>query len=282
MQTAIKTTLSVLLLSLPVFGQLTLPHVVDGGIGGGGAWQSTVVLTNMSANPATATLIFHKETGGGKTGPWTPTFQEVISTAGLSLVGGSVIYLHTTGNATDPLSQGWAELNADAGVTGYVVFTLTVPGRPNQEGTAPAVTASNRVLIPYDDSNGFVTGIAITNPTGTDQNLTVGFRNSAGVSINNLPTVPAGGHVSFTLSQQFPIILGHEGLAEFYSATGNISMIALRFNPTASFTAAPVYQQSGAPVITASTDPSAPSDPYTDPGTPPYSFYQAPRPSSSH
>jgi hypothetical protein len=273
MQNAIKTTLGILLVGFPVFGQsLTLPHVVDGG-----GWQSTIVLTNMSASAASATLVFHKETGGGSTGPWTPGFQEVISTAGLSLAGGSVIYLHTTGQATDPLSQGWAELNADAGVTGYVVFTIRVAGRQDQEGTAPAATASNRILVPYDDSNGFVTGIAVTNPTGTAQTLSVGFRTTTGgVSVNTLPSVPAGGHMSFILSQQFPIIAGHEGLAEFYSTTGNISMIALRFNPSSSFTAAPVYQQTGAPLITStSTDPYDPGDP-----NPPIYMYQASQPAS--
>ena len=70
--------------------------------------------------------------------------------------------------------------------------------------------------------------------------------------------------MSFVLSQQFPIIAGHEGLAEFYSATGNVSMIALRFNPTSSFTAAPVYAQTGLPLIVAGTDPYNPGmpDPY--------------------
>jgi hypothetical protein len=59
------------------------------------------------------------------------------------------------------------------------------------------------------------------------------------------------GHMPFVLSVQFPVILGHRGLAEFYSATGNISMIGFRFNPTQSFTAAPVIFQSGPPLITA-------------------------------
>ena len=71
------------------------------------------------------------------------------------------------------------------------------------------------------------------------------------VAVNALPTVPAMGHTAFVLSQTFPVIAGHRGLAEFYSSTGNISMIGLRFNPTQSFTAAPVFFQNGPPLITA-------------------------------
>ena len=105
-------------LLLPVGAQnLTVPHVVDGG-----GWQSTIVLTNTTPNAASATLIFHQETTGGNTQPWNPPFQEVVSTSGLSLAGGSSLFLHTVGTAAT-LSQGWAELNADQGVIGYVVFT---------------------------------------------------------------------------------------------------------------------------------------------------------------
>ena len=145
---------------------------------------------------------------------------------------------------------------------GYVVFTNRASGHQN-DGTAPAAAASSRILVPYDDSSGSFTGIAIANPTATDQSVTVGFRTTTGgVAVGAPFTVPAFGHMSFILSQQFPVIAGHEGLAEFYSATGNLSMIALRFNPTLAFTSAPVYFQSGAPLITAARlDPNNPYDP---------------------
>jgi hypothetical protein len=273
-----QATLAVFSLVLPLSAQsLTIPHVVDGA-----GWQSTIVLTNMSSNPASATLIFHKETTGGNTQPWNLLFKETTSTAGLSMAGGSSLFLHTAGTASD-LSQGWGELNADAGVTGYVVFTIRVPGHQDQDGTAPVAASANRLLVPYDDSNGFVTGIAVVNPTGTPQDISVGFRTTTGgVATAMLPTVPAGGHMSFVLSQQFPVIQGHEGLAEFYSATGNFSMIALRVNPTSSFTAAPVYFQTGAPLIKA--DPAAPYDPSmpSDPGYPIYGYQVSRSGSGTH
>jgi len=268
----IPATFSALLLWLPVSGQnLTIPHVVDGG-----GWQSTIVLTNTTPNPASATLVFHKETTGGNTQPWTPPFKEVVSTSGLSLLGGSSLFLHTAGTDST-LSQGWGELNADAGVIGYVVFTIRTPGHQDQDGTAPIAASTSRLLVPYDDSNGFVTGIAVVNPTSSAQTIQVGFRTTTGgVAMASLPSVPAGGHMSFVLSQQFPVIQGHEGLAEFTSTTGTFSMIALRVNPTSSFTAAPVYFQNGAPLIAPSSDPSTP--PY-DPGNP-YPPYYMPQTNS--
>ena len=251
-----KTALASFLVWVPLFGQsaqvLTIPHVVDGG-----GWQSTIVLTNTSATAGLVTLIFHSDTGTGTTQPWNPPLLEVSSTSGMVMAPGSVMYLHTNGTAAI-LTEGWAEMDADAGVTAYIVFTNVVPGHQNDEGTAPAVAASNRILVPYDDSSGFVTAIAIVNPTAADQSISVGFRTVDGlVAVSALPTLKAMAHTAFVLSQTFPVIAGHRGLAEFYSATGNISMIGLRFNPTQSFTAAPVIFQSGPPLI---------SVPQTDPG----------------
>jgi hypothetical protein len=247
-----KTALASLLVWMPLFGQsaqvLTLPHVLDGG-----GWQSTIVLTNSNASAASVTLIFHQDTASGGSLPWSPPLLEVSSTTGMAIPGGgSAMYLHTNGTATG-LTEGWAEMDADAGVMGYVVFTNRIPGHQDDEGTAPAVAATNRILVPYDDSNGFVTAIAIVNPTAADQTISVGFRTVDGlVAVSALPTVKAMAHTAFVLSQTFPVIAGHRGLAEFYSATGNISMIGFRFNPTQSFTAAPVFFQTGPPLITTS------------------------------
>jgi hypothetical protein len=257
-----EKTLGLLLFGLPLFGQsaqtLIIPDVIDGG-----GWQSTIVLTNSSGAGATATLRFHADTTAGNTKPWTPAFLEVSSTTGLVLAAGSTLYLHTPGTAA-VLSQGWAELDADAGVVAYVIFTNRVPGHQDQDATAPAVAATNRILVPYDDASGFVTAIAVVNPTATAQTIAVGFRTvEGGIALDSLPSVPPQGHMTFVLSQQFPVIAGHRGLAEFYSATGTLSMISLRFNPTQSSTAAPVYFQSGAPLITADpTNPYDPNNPY--------------------
>lgn len=273
MKHIIQATFSSLLLWLPLSAQtLTIPHVVDGG-----GWQSTIVLTNTSANTANATLIFHQQIAAdGSSQPWNPPIQEVVSTSGMSMLGSSSLFLHTSGTAAT-LSQGWAELNAGPGVIGYVVFTIR-SGGTQDDGTAPAVAATNRIMVPYDDSNGFVTDMAIVNPTGSPMDISVGFRTVDGLvsTGNTLSQVPAGGHLSFALSTQFPVILGHAGLAEFYSATGNFSIIALRTNPVHSFTTAPVYFQNGAPLIVPD-----PSNPYptmpTDPNNPyPYGYLRSP------
>lgn len=275
MQQVIKPALGVLLLSLSLSAQsLVLPHIVDGG-----AWQSTIVLTNTTGNTAAASLVFHQEPQGstdGSTIPWNPAFQEPVSASALSLTGGSTLFLHTLGSAPVTTS-GWAELNADAGVIGYVVFTNKSSGKES-DGTAPAVAPTSRILVPYDDANGNKTGIAIANPTSTAQSIMVAFRNDAGTTPTASFTLPAFGHTSFILSEKYSVVRTKAGLAEFFSATGNISIIGLRINPTNSFTSAPAYFQNGAPlIVNASGSGSGSGDygggmPPTDPGVPCYYY----------
>ena len=237
-----------------MFGQsaqtLLIPQVVDGG-----GWQTVFVLTNRTANPASASLSFRIDTTAGATQAWTPPFLEGSSTTGLAFSGGSTMYLHTPGTAAS-LSQGWAVVNADAGIVAYAIFTFRSPGRQDQDGTAIAVASTTRILVPFDNSSGLVTTVGVVNPTGTSRSISVNFRAANGtVSLGSLPSIPPNGHMAFTLPQQFPGIAGQSGLAEFYSTSGSFSLLALRFNPTVAFTAAPVYFETGSPIISSGGPP---------------------------
>jgi len=235
---------------------LIIPQIADGG-----AWQTTLVLTNTSASPASVTLSFFQETTGGATQRWNPPFLEVSSTQNLSLPGAGTLFLHTAGTAS-ATSVGWGQVQAAAGtVVAYAIFTQRVSGLPDQDCTAPAATAATRILMPFDNTNGFVTSMAIANPSSSTESVSVGIKTAGGTISQPSPiTLPAQGHTAFTLPQQFPATAGQSGLMEFYSATGSISVIALRFNPTGSFTAAPVYAESGTPII--GSTPPAGSNPY--------------------
>ena len=250
------TVLYLVLSWLPVLGQsaqtLLIPQVVDGG-----GWQTTFVLTNRTSNPASASLSFRIDTTAGATQVWNPPFLEVSSTTGLSVAGGSTMYLHTPGAAAS-LSQGWAIVNADAGIVAYAIFTLRNPGRQDQDGTAIAAPSATRILVPFDNSTGLVTSVGVVNPTGISQSISVNITTSNGtVGHGALPSIPSNGHLAFLLPQQFPTIVGQRGLAEFYSTSGSFSLIALRANPTGAFTAAPAYFESGPPIISSGTPPPA-------------------------
>jgi hypothetical protein len=237
-------TMSFLILGLlPAFADTQIiPQVADGA-----GWSTTIVLANKTSSTQSVALSFNMDTVNSATTPWTPPFVESVSLSSISLPAGSTLFLHTPGTAAT-LTQGWGQLDAAAGVAGYAIFTQRVPGLPAQDGTAPAVSASSRILVPFDNTSGLVSAFAMANPNSAAEIVQVNIRTSDGTLSGTLPILPAKGQTTFLIAQLFSATAGKSGLAEFYVASGSISIIALRANGSA-FTAAPVYAQSGSPII---------------------------------
>jgi hypothetical protein len=216
----------------------------------GGNWSTTIVLTNTTTANLTGSMNFRtSSTGtGGATTSWNLAFRENVSTSSFTIPAGSTMFLQTPGSA-QAVSQGYAALTADPGVEGYAIFTTTAAGK-SQDGTAPAVSASSRLLVPFDNASGLVTALAIVNPNGGAQSVSVNLRaadgtTGAGTAIN----LPAEGHIAVVMPTLFPETAGKRGLAELYVSSGSIAFIALRFSDSGAFASAPAYFESGSPII---------------------------------
>jgi hypothetical protein len=223
---------------------LVVPQIADGG-----GWQTTLVLTNTSSSPASVSIAFFQDTVSGNTQSWDLPLLETGSTGNISLPAAGTVFLHSAASASSTTS-GWAQIQTNSSVSAYAIFTLRVSGRSDQDGTSPAGASSNRVLIPYDNTGGHVTSVAVVNPTSTAETVTVGIQPTSGTSLQ--PTsimLPAQGHMAFTMPQQFSTTAGQSGLLELNSANGSVAGVALRSNATGGLTTAPVYQESGPAII---------------------------------
>jgi hypothetical protein len=233
------------LCAVPAWPQaLIISQVVDGEV-----WQTTIVLTNTTANPANASLSFFQETPGNATQPWNLPFLEVASTQSIALAAGQTLLLHTPGTAAN-LSVGWGQVTGSPGVVAYAVFTKRPQGLPAQVGTSEAIASASRILVPFDNTSGNVASMALVNTSGASQTITVKIRTTGGtVSQGVLANIPAQGHIAFTFPGQFAATVGQSGLAEFYTASGTIALLALNFNPAGSLSTAPAYPEVGPPII---------------------------------
>ncbi|MBZ5603554.1 MAG: hypothetical protein LAO79_14740 [Acidobacteriia bacterium] len=253
MKTAIRRIGLFLFLALSAFGQSVISYIPQ--IADGGGWQTTIVVANTSSSAAFVSLSFRQETTAAATQDWNLAFQEGPNQS-LSLTGGQTRFLHTL--ATDSAtSVGWGEVIASgpgvAGVVAYAIFTQRIPARQDQDGTAAAAAGSARFLVPFDNSGGFITAVAVANPSSTGS-INVNIQLDSGAISHGSLTLPDQGHAAFVLPDQFPETAGQRGLAEFYvtgavRGTPSLSMLALRFNASGAFTTAPVYGQSGTPII---------------------------------
>lgn len=239
------TALLFALCAVPAWPQaLIISQIVDGEV-----WQTTIVLTNTSSSPANASLSFFQETTGNATQPWNLPFLEVASTQSIVLAGGQTLLLHTPGTAAN-LSVGWGQLTGSPGVVAYAVFTKRPQGLPAQIGTSEAIASASRILVPFDNTSGNVASMALVNTSGAPQTISVKIQTTGGaISQGLLSNIPAQGHIAFTFPGQFAATAGQSGLAEFYTASGTIALLALNFNPAGSLSTAPAYSEAGPPII---------------------------------
>ena len=245
MQTVLRSLIVTALFSL---ASVCAQESVVSQFADGGDWSSTLVATNTTTSDTVASLTFYKDTAGGATEPWTPSFLEGGNTQALAIPAGSSVFLHTPGTAA-AVSQGWAGV-AGQGVVAYVIYTHAPKGQAKQDATAPAVTPASRILVPFDNTNKLVTALAIVNPNPTPLSISVNFKTTGGsVTTDTVSNLPPLGQIAILMPDQFPETANKAGLAEFYSSSGNFTIIALRANPTGAFTALPVYTESGSPII---------------------------------
>lgn len=243
---ALSAIASAVILSAAVgSAQTYLPQIADGG-----NWYTAILLNNTTISAGTVSINFFQDTSNGATSPWNPPFGEVSSTQNLSVPAGGVLYIHTAGTAAT-LTQGWGLVTGSPGVTATAIYTYeSFAGRPNQDGTSQAVAGATRILVPFDATTGYSTGLAVVNPTGSAENISVNIELDSGtISQSSLPSLPAGGQTAFSIAAQFPATAGHRGQAEFYVSSGSIAIAAFRINPTLALTSLPVDLASGPPII---------------------------------
>ncbi len=226
-----------------------IAQVVDGG----GIFQTIVALTNTSATSTAVSLTFFQNASGGATSPWNLTFTENVQLQSIILPGGTTLFLHTPDTASS-ITVGWGQVNELDGagaVVAYAIFTQRAAGTLGV-GTAPASAAVSRILVPFDNTNGAATSMAIANPTSATITINVGIRTTAATTQPTAITLPAQGHISFDFPTQFgAAVTGQSGLAEFYSPSGSFAILALRFQSGA-LTTAPAFSVSGPPIIASS------------------------------
>ena len=203
----------------------TLAHVADGN-----AFKTTVLLTNAGSAPAQYTLRFNDDQGNvPSTGFGLDEGSDPLT--GTIPAGGSVtIRTAGLGNAT---VGGWAVLTAPASVGGSIIYSQKTTLPSIQEGTATiGAPGSQHFFLPFDNTSGGATGVAITNPGDNPaSSISITFRYSDGtMDATILPSLPSRNHTAFALSTP-----GKQGVAEVTSNTP-LYTVVFRANSTGALT----------------------------------------------
>jgi hypothetical protein len=201
---------------------------------------------NLSAAQVTARISFRADSGGSLILPL--VFPQGNTTATTSfvdvLIGPAATFIIETEAATASIYVGWAEVQGSGPLAGYSVFRLRSPGGADLEGTVPLDSrGSSSIVLSFDNTGGFQTGMALANQASTSANITLTLRDENGTPLlTSQLALPGLGHGSFFLSSIFPISSNQRGIVEMHNPSGGITGVGLRFSPSGSFTSMPLLR----------------------------------------
>jgi len=214
-------------------------------IAAGGGWSTVITLVNASSTAMPITVAFHNDDGSALSLPVTTTNQGTTQPSTTASVSATINPNATLLISTGTLSLtvvGWADVGSTGSLGGYAIFPQTPQSGSPSEGTVPlqAVTPST-ITQPYDNTSGFVMGVALANLATTSSNITATIWDDGGNQLGTQSiTVAGSGHTSFVLPTQLPLTAGRRGIVRFQSgATGGLAGIGLRFSPFGTFTSVP-------------------------------------------
>ena len=211
-----------------------IAHIADGA-----DWKTTITVVNLLSVPQRVTLSFWDDNGQ----KWALPIAGGISVEQkfFDLQPNASGFLETSDSAAKVLT-GWAtvdgSVSGSSGVGASAIFRSHAAGRQDSEAvSAMSVATTKGVILPFDNRNGFTTGVAIAN-AGTSGIIPITIRDDVGAVIltHNLPLSP-GGHTSFNLIDKYPQVAERAGTLDFGSGTS--AVLGLRFNPGFSFTSVP-------------------------------------------
>jgi hypothetical protein len=149
-------------------GDTVFAQVVEGD-----TWKTSFIINNLDSGTRHCELRFFGDDGNDM---FLPIFSDdlqgdLISGVSLTIGAGGTVFFETAGDSPT-LSQGWALLvkdnSADA-IGGMAVFRQRRPGYSDSEAVVPVVNQfDGHFVLIFDNTNGFVTGMAIANPTSSD------------------------------------------------------------------------------------------------------------------
>jgi hypothetical protein len=135
-----------------------------------------------------------------------------------------------------PLTQGWASVKLPATVKGFGVFRQDVTGRNPSEAVIPLAEDSKQSYVMVWDDTAFTTVMAIANPGDTPVavNLTVRLANGSQIGTGTVNLAPKE-KSAFALRTQLnlPAMQGASGALDISVTSGKLSVLGLRFGPTA-------------------------------------------------
>ncbi len=158
----------------------------------GGGWKTTLTLLNLSSTATSVTITFQSDDGLPLPFPLVVKGEEAsppLIASEVSRVVPAFATLQIEMEASPPAQTvtGWADVVRFGAFAGFAIFRQRGQDGRDSEGTAPLeVTSPPGLLLPFDNSEGFATGIALVNPGADRLPLVALVRDETGLILGHL------------------------------------------------------------------------------------------------
>lgn len=214
----------------------------------GGGWESTIQLINVFESSINYRLLFRGINGQPALVSYRTQDGRI---AAADTIQGS---LGDDASATIVLidagltQSGWVELEyeGESRIGGVLTFRQRVSGRPDFESSVELTRDdTQRLYMPFDNTAGYATSVAITNPSGSANNeLQLRFWDNSGREIlTRTVQLAAGTTTAFSLRERYPELDGRSGRMRIEGTGSRLAAIAFKFNPSGAFSAIPVLSR---------------------------------------
>lgn len=208
---------------------------------GGGQWNSTLFLTNVSNVAESFTLRFYDDNGLACDIPFTNGTASVVTGA---LLPGETRRLET--NSSGNLKVCWGAIVPGSVInrrlTGFAVFKQSSGGSSSEAVVGLTGARDYKQVLVFDNTNGLTTSMALVN---TDPVLsafiTAQIYNETGQILGQESfQMTALGHFATELPKRFPVTAGRRGTIRFNGTPQGITGLGLRFSSNLNFTSFPL------------------------------------------
>jgi probable HAF family extracellular repeat protein len=213
---------------------LRVPQIVDGA-----GWNVRFAVINTDQVPVTFTFQFW-----GQNGSLLP-FPILNGTPGVltgTLAPGASFFAQSPGTSAT-LLQGWAEIASSGQIGVTTIYQFNDGSARDSTGTEIASLSSDSVLMPFDNTQGNATAIAIAN-TNSTQALTVNllFQTDGGAQSTTSLVLQPHTQQTFVAPTLNPAVAGLRGSIKFTAPTADIAVVGLEFTSSGQFTSLGTFQ----------------------------------------
>jgi large repetitive protein len=207
---------------------LRIAQIVDGG-----GWTTLFAIQNLDATSINYSFNFWADNGTA----WPiPILNGQPGVVVGTLAPGSIAYVQTQGSAASA-TQGWAEIASSGHVGVEAIFKYSPSASLNSQGTFDALPSSSSVYLPFDNTAGYTTGIAVANANATQSlQVTLTITTDTGSASSQALNLAPHSHTAFVMSTQYPGTAGTRGSIRFTASTPDIAVSGFRYTPSLSFT----------------------------------------------